>query len=98
VIAAGALLLLLAQTGRLINSHALYIPGRIVGFNRLALWLYVFLMLPGVLLHELSHAMAALLLLLEVRDFHIGPIVESEGLVFGYVMTEKQARIRGCLV
>jgi hypothetical protein len=60
VISTGIVFSMLALTHALLNYKALSIPIGLVGYNRIALWLYTLLVLPGIILHELSHAVTAL--------------------------------------
>ena len=90
--------LMLALTHNLLHYNALVVHLVLVGGNRTALWLYTLLMLPGVLLHELSHAVTAKLLLLEVSDFSIGPVVTDDEVWLGYVTAEKADVFRNSIV
>ena len=64
---------MLTLTHQLLNYNALTLPSEIIGYKQITRWLYTLLVLPGILLHELSHAITALFLLVDVHDFHIGP-------------------------
>ena len=55
-----------------ITKHVQGVGYLITGDGQIALVLYFVLMLPGVLIHELSHALAAWLLGVKVRHLSIG--------------------------
>ncbi len=93
-----ALFLVLFLTHRLLNYNALALPVELVGGNRVALWLYTLLILPGVILHELSHAVTALVLLVNVYGFHVGPEVVGNSIWLGYVRYEKTDVFRSSLI
>lgn len=76
------LLSLLHQFG---HMHLRMIPIHLIGNNRVALWLYALIMLPGTLLHEASHALTAFALNVEVRDISISPSVQGDWVILGYV-------------
>ena len=59
--------------GRWITRQVQVIGFRLTGSERLALLLYYLLLLPGIILHELSHAVVAVLLGLRVSQFSLGP-------------------------
>ena len=62
---------LLALT-RWITKHVQGIGYLLTGDGQIALVLYFLLILPGVILHELSHALTAFILRVRVRRFNIG--------------------------
>jgi hypothetical protein len=98
VIGTGTLFSILALTHVLLNYNAMVIPIRIIGQNRIAHWLYTLLVLPGIILHELSHAVTALILLVNVYDFHIGPEPIESGLWMGYIKHEKTDVFRTSII
>lgn len=57
-----------------------------------------FLFLPGTILHELSHFLMAIMLLLKVREIHIFPQWEQNYIKLGRVLYEKQDVFRSILV
>jgi hypothetical protein len=71
------------------HTHMRWIPAHLVGRNRLSLWLYALFALPGTLLHEFGHLLAALFLSVEVEGFSVYPQEYSEGIVLGYVQFRK---------
>lgn len=98
VVNTGILFIVLALTQRALHAHALIIPVVLVGVNRFALWLYFLLMFPGVLVHELSHAIAATLLLVDVHSLSVRPRVEQDGIVLGEVYTGGGGFLRHSIV
>lgn len=57
---------------RWINRHVQGIGYLLTGDGQIALMLYFLLILPGVILHELSHALAAVVLFVPVRRISVG--------------------------
>ncbi len=57
-----------------------------------------FLFLPGTILHELSHFLMAIVLLLKVREIHIFPQWEQNYIKLGRVLYEKKDVFRSILV
>ena len=53
---------------------------------------------PGTVLHELSHMIAALLLLLRVTDVHVFPTWKDNVIILGRVLYEKKDVLRSILV
>jgi len=94
----GGLFLVLFLTHTFLNYNAHALPTGLVGNNQVARWLYTLLILPGVILHELSHAVTALVLLVNVYDFHIGPKVVKGGLWLGYIKHEKTDFLRSSII
>lgn len=56
------------------------------------------LFLPGTILHELSHYLAATVLFMKVRDVKIFPEFEKNEIKLGRVLYEKKDVVRGILV
>jgi hypothetical protein len=79
VIGTTFLFVVLARTRIYLCHDAALIPHMLVGVNRFALWLHALFMLPGTLLHEMSHAVAALVLLVDVQSFSVIPTGETLG-------------------
>jgi hypothetical protein len=66
---------------------------------QLTVALYSVLFFPGVLLHELSHFLAAKLLLVRTGNFSLIPTTLPDGrLQMGYVETEQTDIVRGSLI
>ena len=53
---------------------------------------------PGTVLHELSHMIAALFLLLKVADIHVFPTWKNNVIILGRVLYEKKDVLRSILV
>ncbi len=60
--------------------------------------LIAFIFFPGTVIHELAHAIIAMLLLLKVRDIHVFPQWEGQYLKLGRVYYEKKDVIRSVIV
>lgn len=93
-----ALFITLALTHYFVHLHALYIPAHLIGANRLALWIYTLVMLPGIIVHEMSHAITALLLLVEITHVSIGPVVTEDGISLGHVQFKRTDIFRHSLI
>jgi hypothetical protein len=98
VIGTSILFLILAWTRRFLHQSVSLIPGILIGQNRLALLLYAWLMWPGTLLHEASHAVAAALLGVNVRSFSLSPTKDEDGTTLGTVGTEQTDILRRIIV
>jgi len=72
----------------------------VTGNPQIALLIYFLLLLPGVLLHELSHWLVAKILGVRIRRFSIGPrtLRGSKQVQFGAVQIERTDPIREGLV
>ena len=71
------------------HAHMRWIPAHLVGRNWLGLWLYALFALPGTLLHEIGHLLAALFLSVEVEGFSVFPEEVDDGVLLGYVQFRK---------
>jgi hypothetical protein len=73
---------------------------RWVGDADVALVLYFVLVLPGVLIHELSHWLAARLLGVRVTGFSLGPkrTARSKRVSLGYIRVSKVDPVRASLI
>jgi hypothetical protein len=73
---------------------------RWVGDPDVALTLYFVLVLPGVIIHELSHLLVALLLGVRVRRFCLGPVRQARGqrVSLGSIQVGKVDPVRGSLI
>lgn len=98
VIGITAATVVLALTNRFLHYNTQIIPAALVGMNRLALWLYALVMWPGTLLHEVSHALTALVLLVEVQHISLVPTVEGDRVTLGYVRLGKTDVLRHSLI
>jgi hypothetical protein len=91
-------LLILSLLHQFGHAHLRLIPMHVIGNNRLALWLYALVMLPGTLLHEASHAVAAFILNVEVKAISVSPAVVEDWVVLGYVQHGRIDALRHAVV
>ncbi|MEX0788516.1 MAG: hypothetical protein WD906_04245 [Anaerolineales bacterium] len=67
--------------------------------SRAAFLLYVIVLFPGVVFHELSHWLAATVLAVRVRSFSLRPRREMGGRVrLGYITTDRADPLRSALI
>jgi hypothetical protein len=93
-LALAALLLLSRWITRLVQVVGL----RLTGIERFALTVYFLLMLPGIVLHELSHALVAKLLGMRVGKFSLGLRWRGKSVELGSVTVSSGGVIRDSLV
>jgi len=95
-----ATLLSLLWVKRWITQHVQELSMRWVGDPDVALVLYFVLVLPGVVIHELSHFLMALLLRVRVRRFSLGPVRRARGkrVSLGSIEVAKVDPVRGSLI
>jgi hypothetical protein len=100
LIALVATLLPLLWVKRWITEHVQELSMRWVGDPDVALTLYFVLLLPGVLIHELSHLLMALLLRVRVRRFSLGPVRRGRGqrVSLGSIEVANVDPVRGSLI
>lgn len=84
--------------GRWITRQVQVIGLRLTGSGRVALLLYYLLLLPGIIFHEVSHAVVALLLGLKVSQFSLGPRVRGSYVELGSVRVTSGGTLRDSLV
>jgi hypothetical protein len=84
--------------GRWITRQVQVIGLRLTGNERVALLFYYLLLLPGIILHEASHAFVALLLGLRVSQFSLGPRVRGKYVELGSVRVSSGGTLRDSLV
>ena len=89
-------LLLLVE--RWIHRHLQGVMLLLTGSPEIALVLYALPLLPGIILHELSHAVAALLLGARVGRISIRPKLIGQRVQLGFVPVEKTDALRASLV
>jgi hypothetical protein len=73
-----ALLLAIFGTGRLALKHLFLAGGHVLGSPKLITWMVAVLLLPGTLIHELSHWLVAELLRVPTGKLSIIPSAEGE--------------------
>lgn len=90
-----SLMLLLS---RWINRQVQIIGLRVSGDMNVAIMAYYLLMFPGIVLHELSHFLMALLLGLKVGKFALGPKKRRNAVELGSVTVSSGGSLRDSLV
>jgi len=90
-----ALLLLL---GRLAHRALHAVSLLVAGGSSLATYLYAFPLLPGVALHECSHALMAMVLGVEVRSFSLIPQRKADGVTLGSVEVVRSDTLKNSLI
>jgi hypothetical protein len=66
--------------------------------NKISLWFYAILFLPGTFLHELAHWATAKLLFVKTTSFNIYPQIEGNTMKLGSVMLYKSDPFRTSIV
>ncbi len=95
LVAFGAVLLLERYVHRRLHEVFLLITGH----AEVSVTLYSIVLLPGVALHELSHALMAMLLGVKVRKFSLRPERQRNGVVrLGYVEVLRSDHLRTSLI
>jgi hypothetical protein len=84
--------------GQHITRRVQMIGLRLTGSERAAILIYYLLLLPGIVLHELSHVLVALLLGLRVSQFSLGPRVRGRYIELGSVRVSSGGALRDSLV
>jgi hypothetical protein len=100
VLALAATLLPLLWVKGWITDHLQELTLRWVGDRDVALILYFVVVLPGVVIHELSHWLAATLLGVRVRRLSIGPVrkAQSNRVSLGSVQVGRVDPVRASLI
>jgi hypothetical protein len=70
----------------------------LTGHKAIAIYLFQILLLPGVILHELSHLLVARLLGVRIRKVSLQPQVQGEKIQMGAVVMDKPDFFRGLLI
>lgn len=89
---------MLISLSRWINRQVQIIGLRMTSSSVVAVMLYYLLMFPGILLHELSHYLTALLLGLRVSKFTMGPRRRRNAIELGSVTVHSGGPVRDSLV
>lgn len=92
------ILLVLLLLNRWITAHVQGVGLLLSNNQSVAIWLYFFLFLPGIFLHELSHYVMALLLRVNVGNFSLWPQKKGKELVLGSVQVRGVGPLRHSLV
>jgi len=93
-----ATLVLLLLIERWIHRHLQGVMLLLTGDPDIAVMLYALPLLPGIILHELSHAFAAVLLGIRVGRISIRPKRAGQRIQLGFVPIEKTDALRASLV
>lgn len=93
-----AMLGLLSLAERWIHRHLQGTMLLLTGDPELAVVLYALPLLPGIVLHELSHALAARLMGVRVGRISIRPTRAGERVQLGFVPVEKTDPVRASLI
>jgi hypothetical protein len=94
-----SVLVLLVLVQRWVHQHLHGVAYLITGHEDMALMLYALPLLPGVALHELSHAVMARLLRVQTANLTVVPRRQTDGHVrLGSVQVERVDVIRGSLI
>ena len=92
-------LVVLVNVVRWIHQHLHGVAYLLTGHRDMALVLYSLPLLPGVVLHELSHTAVALLLRVRTKGFTVLPHRDEQGHVaLGSVMVERVDPLRASLI
>jgi len=91
-------LALLLLVERWIHRHLQGVMLLLTGDPQVAVLLYALPLLPGIVLHELSHALAAILLGVRVGRMSIRPQLSGRRVQLGFVPVEKTDVVRASLI
>lgn len=84
---------------RWVTTHVQGVGLLISNSKPTAVWLYFFLFLPGIFLHEISHYLTALILRVRVSGFSLWPKVKKNGeLILGSVQVRGAGPVRHSLI
>ncbi|MCX7855543.1 MAG: hypothetical protein N2556_06175 [Anaerolineae bacterium] len=93
-----AALVVLLRLERWIHQHLQGVALLTVGDREVAIWLYALPLLPGVILHELSHALAARLVGVRVGRVSVLPVRQGDRIQLGFVPVERTGPVRTALI
>ncbi len=93
-----AALVALLRLERWIHQHLQGVALLTVGDREVAVWLYALPLLPGVILHELSHALAARLVGVRVGRVSVLPVRQGDRIQLGFVPVERTGPVRTTLI
>ena len=91
-------LALLLLVERWIHRHLQGVMLLLTGDSQVAVFLYALPLLPGIVLHESSHALAAILLGVRVGRMSIRPQLSGQRVQLGFVPVEKTDVVRASLI
>lgn len=93
-----AALVALLRLERWIHQHLQGVALLTVGDREVAVWLYALPLLPGVILHEMSHALAARLVGVRVGRVSVLPVRQGDRIQLGFVPVERTGPVRTTLI
>jgi hypothetical protein len=93
-----AALVVLFFLERWIHRHLQGLALLIVGDPEIAIWLYALPLLPGVILHEISHALAGILVGARVGRISILPARAEGRIQLGFVPVEATGPVRTAII
>ena len=91
-------LALLVVLERWIHRHLQGLMLLLTGDREIAVFLYALPLMPGILLHEVSHALMAKLLGVRVGRISVRPRLADKRIQLGFVPVEETDPIRGSLI
>ncbi len=89
---------LLLWADRWLHRHLQGVMLLVAGDKDLALWLYAMALLPGVLLHELSHAVVARVMGVRIGRIHLLPRRIGKRIQLGFVPIQETDILRASLI
>ncbi len=89
---------LLLWADRWLHQHLQGVMLLLTGDDDIALWLYAMVLLPGVALHELSHAVVAGVVGVKIGRINIFPYRSGKRIQLGYVPVQETDFIRASLI
>jgi hypothetical protein len=95
-LAAALALLLLIE--RWVHRHLQGVMLLLTGDPEMAVALYALPLLPGILLHELSHALAAILLGVRIGRISVRPKLTGQRVQLGFIPVERTDAVRASLI
>jgi len=93
-----AVLGLLLLADRWLHRHLQGLMLLLTGDEELSLWLYAIVLLPGVVLHELSHAFVAKLVGVKIGRISILPKKVGKRIQLGFVPIQETGFVRASLI
>ncbi len=88
----------LIALSRWVSQQVQLVTWRLTGDERIAVVVYYLLLFPGIVLHELSHALMATLLGLKVGKFSLGPRAKGRYVQLGAVTIASGGAVRDSLI
>ncbi len=89
---------LLLWADRWLHRHLQGVMYLLSGDEEIAIWLYAIILLPGVLLHELSHALAAAIAGVKIGRINILPRKVGKRIQLGFVPVQRTDFIRASFI